>query len=95
MSIVRELDLRSATVSFDRYCQATAEIIYRLPDHPAVLQSFVWQHMDVAPDFPVLRRFLDYWEENLDGAIHSVRVARHHLVGPHQLRHAGHLMWLQ
>jgi len=92
MLAVRDLDLRSAAVSFDRYCKATAEIIYRLPDHPAVLQSFVWQHMDVAPDYPVLRRFLDYWEENLDGAIHSVRVTRQRLVSPYELRHASH-MW--
>ena len=90
-----EIDFRSALVSFDRYCQAVAEIIYRLPDHPALLQSFVWQHLDIAPDFPVLRRFLDYWEENLDGPIHSVRVNRRRLAGPQQLRHASHLLRLQ
>jgi uncharacterized protein Usg len=95
MSTMRDLDLRPTAVSFDRYCQATAEIIYRLPDHPALLQSFVWQHLDMAPDFPVLRRFLDYWEEYLDGPIHSVRVERHRLIDPRQLRHASHLMRLQ
>ncbi len=92
---MRDLDLRPTAVSFDRYCQATAEIIYRLPDHPALLQSFVWQHMDMAPDFPALRHFLDYWEENLDGPIHSVLVTRRRLIDPHQLRHARHLARLQ
>ena len=90
-----QMDSRVATISFDRYCQATAEIIYRLPDYPAILQSFVWQHLDIAPDFPMLRRFLDYWKANLEGPIHSVRVARCGLADPHQLRHARHLLRLQ
>jgi uncharacterized protein Usg len=38
----------------------TAEILYHLPDHPHVIQSFIWQQMDLAPDFPALRRFLDF-----------------------------------
>lgn len=47
------------------YRLTTAEIIYRLPDHPGVLQSFVWQNLDLAPHFPVLHRFLDFWERNI------------------------------
>lgn len=81
--------------SFDLHCHATAEIIYRLPDYPALLQSFVWQHLDMAPDFPRLKAFLDYWEENLDGEIHSVRVVRTQLVRPRNMVHARHLAWLQ
>src|SRR5678816_4297031 len=30
----------------------TAEITYRLPDHPHLLQIFVWQNYDTAPDYP-------------------------------------------
>ncbi|MEE8275240.1 MAG: Usg family protein, partial [Alphaproteobacteria bacterium] len=36
------------------YRLTTAEIIYHLPDHPGVLQSFVWQALDMAPRYPVL-----------------------------------------
>ena len=43
------------------YRLTTAEILYHLPDHPHVLQSFVWQQMDLAPDFPALHRFLTHW----------------------------------
>lgn len=53
----------------------TAEIFYHLPDHPQLLQSYVWQALDLAPRFPRLTRFLGFWEKNLDGRIHSVRVA--------------------
>ena len=53
----------------------TAEILYHLPDHPSLLQSYLWQDYDVAPEFPALRRFLDFWQDNLDGRLHSVSVA--------------------
>jgi hypothetical protein len=32
----------------------TAEILYRLPDYPRLLQSYIWQHYDLAPRFPKL-----------------------------------------
>ena len=60
----------------------TAEIIYHLPDFPDILQSFVWQNLDTAPRFPILRRFLRFWDTNLEGALHHVRVASSPLVKP-------------
>jgi len=57
----------------------TAEIFYRMPDHKCILQSFVWQTIDTAPHYPRVRRFLAFWEANLDGPIHSVRVVGHDL----------------
>ena len=63
------------------YLLALAEITYRLPDYPSLLQTFIWQHYDLAPEFPMLRRFLNFWEENLDGELHSVRVDRCSLAG--------------
>lgn len=30
----------------------TAEILYHMPDHPGVLQTFIWQKLDRAPTFP-------------------------------------------
>lgn len=70
------------------YRLTTAEILYRLPDHPHVLQSFVWQHLDMAPDYPVLRRFLDFWTRSIDGKLHSVKVAHAPVITPGELRHA-------
>lgn len=68
------------------YRLTTAEIIYHMPDHPGVLQKFIWQELDIAPLFPVLRRFLDFWECNLDGKLHSVRVASARLIKPSEFR---------
>ncbi|MDE2579300.1 MAG: usg protein [Hyphomicrobiales bacterium] len=67
----------------------TAEILYRMPDHPGLLQSFIWQEYDVAPHYPALRRFLDFWRESLDGPLHSVRVAHDRLVRPAEIRLLG------
>jgi uncharacterized protein Usg len=69
------------------YRLTTAEILYRLPDFPGLLQVFLWQKLDLAPEFPVLRQFLKFWQNNLDGAIHSVRIAHVGLLGPRELRH--------
>lgn len=67
------------------YGLTTATILYRMPDHPALLQSYVWQEYDVAPRFPVLRDFLAFWERELDGALHSVTVAHSRLIRPAQI----------
>jgi uncharacterized protein Usg len=66
----------------------TAEILYRMPDHPGVLQTFVWQRLDRAPAFPELSRFLDFWRREIEGPLHSVRVASSALVRPAELRYA-------
>lgn len=61
----------------------TAEIIYHLPDHPEVLQSFIWQDYDLPPDFPKLHHFLEFWSRSLDGKLHSVYiVSAAHMVTP-------------
>ena len=57
------------------YRITTAEILYHLPDHPEILQTYIWQDLDIAPEFPVLHKFLDFWARELDGKLHSVRVA--------------------
>ena len=64
----------------------TAEILYRMPDYPAVLQSYVWQDYDLAPQFPALKKFLTFWHDRLDGPLHSVRVAHSRLIRPAEIR---------
>ena len=67
------------------YRLTTAEILYRLPDYPAMLQTFVWQDLDLAPQFPVLTKFLHFWQSNLDGKLYSVRVASRQLIADAEL----------
>ncbi len=70
------------------YRLVTAEILYHMPDHPGLLQTYVWQDYDLAPKFPVLQKFLDFWEAKLDGKLHSVRVVSARLVSPVEIRAA-------
>ncbi len=64
------------------YSLTTAEILYHLPDYHKILQSYIWQDYDIAPDFPKLKGFLDFWSENLEGPLHTVTVAHSKLIKP-------------
>ncbi len=72
------------------YRLTTAEILYRMPDHPGLLQSFVWQQLDLVPEYPALRRFLAFWRREIEGQVHSVRVAA---AGPLVPARARHVSW--
>jgi uncharacterized protein Usg len=74
------------------YRLTTAEILYHLPDHPNVLQSYLWQELDIAPRFPVLHRFLNFWSRELEGKLHSVRVASASLITPGDWRSPGQFL---
>ncbi|MET0182532.1 MAG: protein usg [Caulobacterales bacterium] len=65
-----ELELRLAG-----WRLTTAEVLYYMPDHPALLQSFTWQTLDLAPKYPRIHKFLDYWKREIEAVIHSVRLA--------------------
>ncbi|MEZ5797434.1 MAG: usg protein [Paracoccaceae bacterium] len=68
------------------YGLTTAEIYYRMPDYRSVLNTFVWQHLDLAPDYPELFRFIEFWQENIEGPLHSVRFSHRRLIGPAEWR---------
>ncbi len=53
----------------------TAEILYALPDHPLLLQTYLWQDYDLAPRFPVLQKFIDFWQRDIEGQLHRVTVS--------------------
>ena len=63
----------------------TAQIIYHLPDNRVLLQEFLWQQYDLFPAFPELSKFLAFWEEKIEGPLHSVTVAHARLIRPTEL----------
>ena len=75
--------------ALEGYRVTTAEILYHRPDHPALLQSFIWQEYDLAPRFPVLNKFLYFWESKLDGKLHSVWVTATGIDSPTELKYLG------
>jgi len=68
------------------YGLTTAQILYRLPDHPSLLQTYVWQDYDLWPKLPVLQQFLEFWLTSLEGPLHSITVAHCRLIKPAELR---------
>ncbi len=64
---------------------ATAEVLYYMPDHPSLLQSFIWQTLDLAPEYPRIHRFLNFWKREIDAVIHSVRLASGETLAPPRL----------
>ena len=68
------------------YGLTTAQILYRMPDHPSLLQTYVWQDYDLCPKFPALHDFLAFWERSLDGPLFAVTVAHCKLIKPAELR---------
>ena len=78
--------MSSLALQLQNYRLTTAQILYHMPDHPALLQEFIWQELDLAPRFPILTKFLNFWQRNLDGKLHSVRVAHSELIKPAEFR---------
>ncbi len=76
------------------YRLTTAQIFYHLPDYPKLLQEFVWQHFDLAPEFPELKQFLTFWERKIDGQLHSVNIASVKLISPGEVKNADGLFVL-
>lgn len=67
--------------TLENYRLTTAEILYALPDYPQLLQTFLWQELDLPPRFPRLYEFLVFWEKSIEGKLFSVKIA-----------YAGHLV---
>jgi uncharacterized protein Usg len=76
------------------YRVTTAEILYWMPDHRHVLQSYLWQNLDLAPRFPNLTKFLDFWDRTLEGKLHKVVVANTRLIKPAEFKFASGLYQL-
>lgn len=78
--------MNAFSLQVKNYHLTTAEILYHLPDYPRLLQSYIWQDYDLLPDFPILHRFIQFWEKNLEGKMHSVAIAHVELVKPAEIR---------
>lgn len=70
------------------YRLTTAQILYHMPDHQHLLQEYIWQEYDIAPEYPTLRGFLNFWIEKIEGRLHSVYVAKQEIITPGDYRFA-------
>ena len=77
------------------YGLTTAEILYNMPDHPTLLQTYIWQDYDIHPEFPALRKFLDFWSNNLDGPLFRIKVGHNRLISPAEFSFKDKVLLLQ
>ena len=68
------------------YGLTTAEVFYRMPDYQNVLNTFVWQEYDLAPDHPRLYQFIEFWQEEIEGPLHSVRFTHRKMISAGEWR---------
>ncbi|MBE9636387.1 usg protein [Salipiger mangrovisoli] len=68
------------------YGLTTAELFYRMPDYRNVLNTFVWQEYDLAPDHPRLFRFIEFWQDEIEGPLHSVRFTHRKMISAGEWR---------
>ncbi len=69
------------------YGLTTAEFYYRMPDYQSVLNMYLWQEYDLAPDHPELFKFIEFWQDSIEGPLHSVRFTHRKTISPGEWRH--------
>src|SRR6202045_4527313 len=98
MNEIKKIETHKVSPDFIKqlagYGLATARILYHLPDHPRFLQTYIWQDYDLAPDFPILIKFLAFWQEKLDGPLHSGVVGHSKLIKPAEIKTLDGEFWL-
>jgi len=80
------MDRTETELMLKGYGLTTAEFTYRMPDYRHVLNSYIWQDYDLAPDYPRLNGFIEFWRSSIDGPLHSVRFVHRRLIAPGEWR---------
>jgi len=84
--MVDTTNLTETELMLKGYGLTTAQVLYRMPDYQSVLNVFVWQEYDLAPDYPRLFSFIEFWRDTIEGPLHSVQFAHRKLVAPGEWR---------
>lgn len=77
---------RETEMMLKGYGLTTAEFFYRMPDYGHVLNTFIWQDYDIAPDHPRLFEFVAFWQSEIEGPLHSVKFVHRKLIAPGEWR---------
>lgn len=66
----------------DNFRLTSILVVYRLPDYNSLLQEFFWQALDCPPTYPRMTNFINYWIENIEAPIHSIKIANTQIISP-------------
>ena len=67
-----------------KWTVASVQVVYYIPDYMSLVNEFVWQTEDQLPDYPRIGRFLNYWDNHIDGPIKEAYIYDH---GESKIRH--------
>lgn len=90
---IRGVDRGDLALQLQGWRLTTAEVLYYMPDHPKLIQSFTWQTLDLAPSYPRISKFLDFWKREIEAAIHSVRIASGDQIAPARISAGRDFIW--
>ncbi|MFV2052830.1 usg protein [Aliiroseovarius sp. YM-037] len=76
------MEISETELMLKGYGLTTAEMFYHMPDYAHVLNTFVWQEYDLAPDHPRLFKFIEFWQDEIEGPLHSVRFTHRKMISP-------------
>lgn len=88
MEVIMDIISNQNVTILHPFVITTAEILYYMPDHPGLLQSFIWQDFDQSPDFPKLRDFLNFWDRSIDGKVKSVYITESGFLKEYEFKYA-------
>lgn len=54
---------------FNGFELVTTKVLYRMPDHPSVLNTFIWRTHDQPPALLRVRAFIDHWQAEIEAQI--------------------------
>lgn len=55
----------------------TLDIFYYRPKS-LLISEFVWQTDDLVPEYPRVKRFLDYWKNNINATIQEIYLSHNY-----------------
>ncbi len=84
--IVQRRTVSETELMLRGYGLTLATFFYRMPDHQRVLNEFIWQDYDLAPDHPTLFGFIEFWQREIEGPLHSVVFSHRKLIAPGEWR---------
>jgi len=83
-------NLTETELMLQGYGLTTAKFLYRMPDYQSVLNVFIWQEYDLAPDHPKLFDFIEFWQDPIEGPLHSVEFVHRKMIAPGQWQNVTH-----
>lgn len=73
------------------YKLTTLQVVYYLPDYGSLLNEFIWQLLDLHPQFPRTHQFLIHWKDNIEAPIKEVNIAQEGDIYPKPFTYVDHL----